>query len=109
MRKNSSSKYGVRAKLLYKYLKKNLCLREYERNVVNQHINSAVIEEYFKTNDILQLIRDFNHSIDNSFLWAKTPQGHDFWEKLEYNFERYFIEDWLRDLSVMNEKSSIKS
>lgn len=86
---NKFNNSHFKAKALYKFLKQKRCLREYVTNVIQQHnpTHHEPTKRYVLSNDLLQLIRDYHCSIDHSFTWAATPQGHDFWSKLDEEFE----------------------
>jgi len=86
-------KIEIKSKLLYKFLKKNRCIRQYIENVLEQKKTISYPWWYERHHNIFRLIQactmnqcDINHS----FFWESTPQGHSYWSKLE----RIFDKDW---------------
>jgi hypothetical protein len=83
-------------------LKKKRLLKEYvdntlEKNDPNRH---PVTMRYVKNHDILDLISGFKDSIDYSFIWANTPQGHDFWQQLAFEFETKYYMPFLQEKRI---------
>ena len=76
-------KYNLRTRAFYKFLKKHRLLDKYLLNLRCQHPSSHGIIEYDMDGDILALLA-VNVNIDRSFCWADTPQGHRYWEHLNY-------------------------
>jgi hypothetical protein len=82
-------KYSLETRRLYKFLKEKRALKEYVENIMCQHKPCYYYDtaNYNRTHDILQLILDNKNSIDYSFVWSVTPQGVDFWHRLDDEFE----------------------
>ena len=83
----------LRAKYLYKFLKKNKCLPQFVENVYLRHPNDDKVNNFKKLGDaklLLQLFKRYGSSIGESFLWVKTNEGHDFWANLDNKFEINF-------------------
>ena len=62
---------------------------KYQHNIVIQKgnmSNEVGINILTHQNDILYLIKYFGASIDASFTWARTEEGHDYWRRLHYKF-----------------------
>ena len=74
------------AKLLYKFLKKHRCLKEYVDNVLEQKGCYIYVDKYKHDHNIIALINAARASIDWSFTWSDTPQEQKFWEKLDREF-----------------------
>ena len=74
------------AKLLYKFLKKHRCLKEYVDNVLEQKGYHNYVDTYKHDHNVIALIIAAGVSIDWSFTWSDTPQGQKFWEKLDREF-----------------------
>lgn len=91
---SSNDAYGITARLMYKFLKKNNCLQKYVENVLEQCPSNyhPITNRYIKTKDILQLIKDNKCSIDYSFTWGRTPQGHEYWNQLNEKLESYIYQ-----------------
>jgi len=87
--KKNSSEYSIKTKLLYKFLKRKRLLNKYVDNVIKQHSPkyNKKIKAYIDNKNLLQLIEGFASSIDFSFCWHETPEGHDFWEDMNDEFE----------------------
>ena len=73
------------AKLLYKFLKQHRCLKEYVDNVLEQN-GCNYVDTYKHDHNIIALIIAAKASIDWSFTWSDTPQGHSYWSKLDRKF-----------------------
>ena len=87
--KKSFSDARLKSKALYKFLKKHICLREFVENIKIQHLYDEDVIKYKKlgdTNSLLLLFEKFSSSIDYSFIWSTTPQGHNYWYKLDKDF-----------------------
>lgn len=74
-------KYSIRTRALYKFLKKNRLFTKYIENIRKQHPYNREVIEYDESGDILKLLA-VEGNIDHSFCWSGTPQGHQFWERL---------------------------
>ena len=55
------------------------------KNIENNTFSEKKIRGH--ENDILYLIEKLGSSICSSFVWASTEEGHDYWEKLNSDFE----------------------
>lgn len=87
----------LRAKYLYKFLKKNKCLPQFVENAYLRHPDDDKVNNFKKLGDaklLLQLFKRYGSSIGESFLWVKTNEGHDFWENKDDKFEREFKNIW---------------
>ena len=62
---------------LFLFLKKNGALIQFCRNIRWQN-NSTVLTALNKCCAGSRI----DHSIDNAFIWDKTPEGEDFWSHL---------------------------
>ena len=89
---DTRKKIEIKSKLLYKFLKKHRCIRQYIENVLEQK-KAISYPWWYERHNIFRLIQactvnqcDINHS----FIWQRTPQGHDYWGKLD----RKFYKDW---------------
>lgn len=92
--KKSFSEARLKSKALYKFLKKYRCLREFVENIETANPNYEVVIKYKKlgdTNSLLLLFEKFNSSIEFSFVWRHTPQGHDYWYKLDRDFNIFWL------------------
>ena len=85
---NQDSLKKKKAKLLYKFLKKKLCLQKYIHNILVQHENDKATKEYLETLDLIQFLIRQNSSIDWAFTWSATKEGRQYWELLHDEFER---------------------
>ena len=82
------SMYSLKARLLYKFLMKNRALHLFVEGLIRQRPNCQVVDEY-KNNrlNVIQLLSYYNHF---AFLcWRDTPQGHEFWLKLCFQFYKF--------------------
>ena len=73
-----------KAKLLYKFLKKNCCLQKYLKNVEQQ--GSPAYEKYKKHKDIIQLLIDGHCCLGALIVWVSTEEGDEFWSNMESKF-----------------------
>lgn len=92
--KRSFSKSRLKAKTLYKFLKKHTCLREFVENIETKFPDYKEVIKYKKlgdTNSLLLLFEKLNSSIDFAFIWRNTPQGHGYWDKLNKDFHIYWL------------------
>ena len=92
--KRSFSKPRLKSKILYKFLKKHTCLREFVENIETKYPYYEEVIKYKKlgdTNSLLLLFEKLNSSIDYAFIWRYTPQGHDYWEKLNKDFKIFWL------------------
>lgn len=83
----------LQAKYLYKFLKKNKCLPQFVENIYLRHPDDDKVNNFKKLGDaklLLQLFKRYGSSIRESFLWAKTNEGHYFWANKDDNFAREF-------------------
>lgn len=79
----------LRAKYLYKFLKKHRCLPQFMENLYLRHQNDDNVNNFKKLGDtklILPIFQDYGSNISNSFAWAKTNEGYDFWSNLDSKF-----------------------
>jgi hypothetical protein len=89
--KKSFSESDIAAKMMYKFLKQHHCLKEYTDNTIRQGLYRPAIQEYLENKDIIKLIKSNHASIDFSFVWSTTPQGHRYWHILDAKFvDLYF-------------------
>ena len=72
-----------RGKHLYKFLRKNQIFDLYMSNLFIQHGNSMAVCDYCVDKDIARLLDHFE-TIDDSFTWADTPEGQDFWADFDH-------------------------
>ena len=87
--------YHLKAKFLYKFLKKHRCVRQYIENVLEQRGRLWYTSEYLENHDIIKLIEECSSEecdINYSFSWAITKQGHSYWSKLDRIFEKEWAE-----------------
>ena len=84
--KKSFSRDDIAAKMMYKFLKQHHCLKEYTDNTIRQGLLRSATQEYLEKRDIIKLIKSNHASIDFSFVWSNTPQGHRYWSKLDAKF-----------------------
>ena len=84
--KKSFSKDDIAAKMMYKFLKRHNCLKEYIDNTIKQGLHRSSAKEYLRNKDIIKLIKANHASIDFSFVWSNTPQGHGYWSILDAKF-----------------------
>ena len=75
-----------KAKFLYKFLKQHRCLKEYVDNVLEQRGYRNYVDTYKHDHNVIALIIAVGASINWSFSWAATPQGHSYWFKLNSKF-----------------------
>lgn len=75
------------AKYLYKFLKQHRCLKEYVDNVLKQKGFCNYVDRYKHDHNVIALIIAAEASIDFSFTWSDTPQGHYYWSELDRKFE----------------------
>ena len=62
---------------------------KYQHNIVIQKGNMSTQvgrDVLAHQNGILYLIKYFGASIDASFTWVRTEQGHDYWRRLNFKF-----------------------
>jgi len=98
--KRSFSEPRLKSKALYKFLKKHRCLREFVENVETKYPEYKEVIKYKKlgdTNSLLLLFEKLDSSIDYAFIWRKTPQGHEYWYKLDKDFYMF----WLKLLKLL--------
>jgi len=84
----------IKAKALYKYLKKNSCLQQYVNNRVSflEHCNDfSKVQRYKTSGNVLELIKSSGCSINGSFVWHSTKEGDKFWRNLDRDFPYFFI------------------
>lgn len=87
--------YHLKAKFLYKFLKKHRCIRQYIENVLEQRGRLWYNSEYLENHDIIKLIEECSFqkcNINYSFYWAVTKQGRIYWSKLERIFDKEWAE-----------------
>jgi hypothetical protein len=80
----------LKAKLLYKFLKKHNALQRYCVNVLNYRRGETPFQGIEK--DVLTMIEYSDCNIGSSFLWDSTKEGHEYWEDLNLQFIAYFYE-----------------
>lgn len=81
--------YKELKQLFINFLKENKALKQYKVNLIEQKSN--LFTEYINYIDFFTIgnikmcivYEEFNEFINNSFTWAKTLQGHKFWETLD--------------------------
>ena len=79
----------LRAKYLYKFLKKHRCLPQFMENLYLRHQNDDNVNNFKKLGDtklILPIFQYYGGTISNPFAWAKTNEGYDFWSNLDKKF-----------------------
>ena len=81
---------SLRARLLYKFLMKKRALHLFVEELIKQRKDSQVVTEY--KNNKLNVIQFLSCYDEITFLfWHTTPQGHDFWDKLNDEFYEFYI------------------
>ena len=101
--------YHLKAKFLYKFLKKHRCVRQYVENILEQKGRWCHTSEYLENHDIIKLIEECSSqecNINFSFLWARTKQGHSYWSKLDRIFEKEWTE-YVRQTEEYRKESEI--
>jgi hypothetical protein len=71
---------SLRTRYLYKFLKKNNCLREFVINVKKAHPE----RKYW---DVLRIL-ERSGCIGIGFLWSESEEGHEYWEELNKKWGR---------------------
>ena len=87
--------HNMRGKILYKFLIRKNLLGIYVRAVVNCSNKKDAVRKYLECHDIIGLTSHMQ-SIGNSFIWATTKEGHNFWSKLDDEFYDY-LRKWRND------------
>jgi len=87
----------LNSKLMYKFLKKRGALQIYCQNAMA--FRKPTIEVKTKE-DIIRLIGTNNNSINFSFVWKGTPQGHNYWQTLDSDFYTY-LQEWHKALRTI--------
>ena len=82
-----------------KFLKKHNALKPFKQNVLRtlKRQCSSCITQYTMVNPFVSshiLPYEYNSLfgyaiIDQSFVWAATPQGHDYWHELDLEWDNY--------------------
>jgi len=69
---------------------KKRILHLFVQEVIRQKSNSRIVKDFIrgKTN-VMEFLEWFN-DIDGSLLWVETTQGHDFWNKLNDEFNMFY-------------------
>lgn len=75
---------ALEGNLLYKFLKRECCLREYIDNII-AFSNKTTDIENIEVIDFLKI----NNSISSAFVWQNTKQGHGYWEKISSKWVKY--------------------
>ena len=92
----------VRAKHFGKFLFQHRLLDMWLENLFKQHEyhESLGVPQYKEDGNFLMLLCKCE-SIDHSFLWCDTPQGHYFWSQKNKQ-EKTSWEKTKRDMQIMN-------
>lgn len=82
----------LQARILYKYLKRNNCIADFATNVLEyehrmNNPKAKNLREFNKSN-ILNVLSDVG-TICQAFTWASTPQGDQYWRRLNDEFWRF--------------------
>ena len=90
----------LRARHLLKFLYAHNAVEKFVRNAANQILNcpkKAYALGFLEgKNSLLTLMKECGN-IGSSFTWARTPEGHSFWEKLnleELKKNGYMLNDY---------------
>ena len=68
-------------KIFLRFLKENHCFSKYQRALFEAYKERANI----KFHELL--IRETEKIINDSFIWAHTREGHNYWQFLNYKFK----------------------
>ena len=71
----------LKAKHLLKFLLKKRLFDTYFENLFHQKGDTKSVNQYCMDKDVIKLL-EYWLTIDDSFTWSHTPQGHDFWSDL---------------------------
>lgn len=94
--------HTLKAKHLLKFLLKKKLLDAYFENLFHQKGNTKSVNQYCMDKDVIKLL-EYWQTIDDSFVWSHTPQGHDFWSDLnEEELGQY--DCIINDIEVMTSK-----
>lgn len=74
--------HTLKAKHLLKFLLKKRLFDAYFENLFHQKGNTKSVNQYCMDKDVIKLL-EYWLTIDDSFTWSHTPQGHDFWLNLQ--------------------------
>lgn len=83
----------LKAKHLLKFLLKTKLFDAYLKNLFDQKGDTKSVKQYCIDKNIIKLL-EYWLTIDDSFTWSSTPEGHEFWENLneselwQYQFMR---------------------
>ena len=86
--------YSLKSRLLYKFLIKKGVLRLFVEEVIRQKGNSRIVKEFTQGKKNVMEFLDFFNYINISLLWVETTQGHDFWRKVNDEFNMFY---WRND------------
>ena len=70
-------------RLLYKFLKQKRCLKQFVENRVKLRGDNCPNGG----EELLEFLS--NTTIGSGFCWTQTPQGHNFWSKLEKEYAKF--------------------
>ena len=70
---------SLKTRYLYKFLKKNICLREFVVNVKKAHPD----RKYW---DVLRIL-ERSDSIGIGFVWSKSKEGYEYWLNINEKWE----------------------
>ena len=73
--------HTLKAKHLLKFLLKKRLFDAYFENLFHQKGNTKSVTQYCIDKDVIKLLEHWL-TIDDSFTWSDTPQGHGFWSDL---------------------------
>ena len=94
--------HTLKAKHLLKFLLKKRLFDAYFENLFHQKGNTKSVNQYCMDKDVIKLLEHWL-TIDDSFTWSHTPQGHDFWSDLNDEELRQY-DYMINDIEVMTSK-----
>jgi hypothetical protein len=81
--------HTLKAKHLLKFLLKKRLFDAYFENLFHQKGNTKSVNQYCKDKDVIKLL-EYWLTIDDSFTWSHTPQGHGYWSHLQNEFTQEY-------------------
>jgi hypothetical protein len=96
--------HTLKAKHLLKFLLKKRLFDAYFENLFHQKGNTKSVNQYCMDKDVIKLLEHWL-TIDDSFTWSDTPQGHGFWSDLNEEELRQY-DYMIKDIKFMTGKKT---
>jgi hypothetical protein len=78
----------LNAKILYKYLKRNNCFANFAKNTIKERLGNRFSMDDFSKKKVFKTL-DKIGSIGQAFSWIGSPQGDQYWRKLDNDYCKF--------------------